>query len=96
MDLNADPIKILGATQSIGDKWPAIGGIYYVVLDDHSGGTWTVQILTPLGNWIDTDLTFTDNGVKRFDACPGFFYRINGGTDGASAWISDTQHRGTL
>ena len=80
--------QVLFATESESDpfNFPA-DGAGKILLDGHQGGTWTLQIQSPLGNWLDTDITFSENGGSP-DIIPfRLSYRLTGGTVGAQAWI---------
>ena len=57
-----------------------------VLVDTHTGGTWTLQVESPEGIWVDTDITFDDVGVKAYWATQELKYRLNGGAPGARAW----------
>ena len=81
--------QILIATQGTSDIWLFSGKDGTIVLTNHAGGTWTLQVEAPDATWIDTDVTFTDNGIKAdFVTTPGLRYRLNGGDAGATAWAS--------
>lgn len=78
--------QVLHATQTTSDVWTSTGA-GDIILDSHAGGTWTLQVESPGGNWIDTDVTWTDDGIKTtFKQTQGLRYRITGGTAGARAW----------
>lgn len=79
--------KVLDAAQTTSDVWISSGRNGIIILTGHAGGTWTLQIQAPDGTWVDTDVTFTANGVQtNFYTVPGFSYRLTGGSAGASAW----------
>ena len=59
-----------------------------ILLSDHAGGTWTLQIESPSGVWVDTDLTFTEDGGEPLLILP-LSYRLSGGSAGAKAWVFD-------
>ena len=81
--------QILDAAQSTSDIWLFSGKDGVIVLTGHNGGTWTLQVEAPDGTWIDTDVTFTANGIMAdFVTTPGLRYRLTGGTSGAKAWAA--------
>ena len=63
-------------------------GMQQIVVDIHTGGIWTLQHQSPAGVWIDTDITFTDVGVKGFYATQDGHYRLSGGSQGARAFVT--------
>ena len=84
--------QFLIATQTTSDEHPAAGGRYSgtIFLTDHAGGTWTLQAESPDGDWVDTNVTFTADGIQSniiFEQ--GISYRLNGGSAGAKAWVSE-------
>ena len=81
--------QILENDETTGSEFLASGVNSAVLLDAHNGGTWILQIESPDGNWIDTDITFDSNGVKDFSTIAGVAYRVHGGTAGAKAYVSD-------
>ena len=62
-----------------------LSAIHHVILTTHAGGTWVLQAHDPDDDddWLDTDINFTDNGIKSFNASPEIEYRLTGGTIGA-------------
>ena len=83
--------QILTDTQAEGSEF-SVSGIYSeIVLSKHSGGTWTLQRKTPDDEWIDTNVSFTGNDVKSFVGMPGVVYRVEGGTTGATAWVTSNE-----
>ena len=85
--------QILFSTQTTSDELEAAGGLTNggsIVLASHAGETWTLQVEAPDGTWISTAITFTANGIQSALAFErGLRYRLNGGTVGAEAWISE-------
>lgn len=69
------------------------GGVSYAFCDTHTGGTWTLQIESPGGNWIDMEgdggVEFTDTGLLGFRLHQGASIRFNGGTTGARIYASN-------
>ena len=92
--------QILEATETVGSTFMLRGGAptwngpqdilarQQVILDVHTGGTWVVQERMPGRIWIDSDIEFSDVGVKAFWASPELEYRLNGGTAGAEAFTT--------
>ena len=81
--------QILEATETTGSVFDTYGGLYEVHLEAHSGGVWTVeQRARVAGAWIETDLTFDDDGVKAIFTTTAWEYRITGGTVGAIAYMA--------
>ena len=77
---------VLTATQTTGDEFNLPGGTQTLILDDHAGGTWVLQVRGPGGNWIDTDIdSIAESGIYAFVAHAGGQYRITGGSAGAIA-----------
>ena len=83
--------QVLQATDDTGAKFNTSGSGFYLLVSGHVGGNWTLQIQVPDGSWVDTDITFADNGVKFFHSSKHFQYRVTGGTTGAKAWIAPTE-----
>ena len=87
------PSPILEITETTGSMIIGFGGWYNVLLDTHKGGTWVLQQESPIGNWIDSDLTFDDSGTKIYLLSAAYQYRLTGGMVGAQAWIADCEPR---
>ena len=88
------PGSILLATQSMGVEFSPPGGWMVIHIDQHSGGTWTLQAKSPeqFGGadvWVDTDQEFDKSEQRAFLGSPSFAYRLDGGTIGARAWIAE-------
>ena len=81
--------KVLESTDTEGQPFKTLGPVAQVLLIDHQGGTWTLQIKPPEGDWQDTDITWTTNGIQSFDSQDQWPYRLKGGTVGAIAWFTD-------
>ena len=65
------------------------GGYQYALCDTHVGGTWTLQLQSPGGVWIDTDLEFAAVGVQSFDVPhSGGNFRFSGGMMGAKIYCT--------
>ena len=89
MPLNTTPV--LKESESEGRTFTLLKGESgYVMFDIHNGGTWTVQMRSPAGIWVDTLVTFTDVGVKAVEVIDRAQYRVAGGTVGARAYAGDT------
>ena len=79
--------QVLSSIQSTSDEWTSNGQIGSLIVDSHAGGTWQLELRSPAGNWIATDITFMDVGAKDFRHPAGLRFRLTGGTAGAEAWI---------
>lgn len=80
-------IQFLGQEQTTSDTFSNITGIVQVTVEDHAGGTWTLQRRAPSSDtWIDLDVTFVAEGSKVFYASEALIYRLDGGTVGAKGW----------
>ena len=92
--------QILETTQATGSVFMVRGGAptfsgpqdllsrQQVLLDTHAGGVWTLQVKSPGDVWIDTDIAFSDMGVKAFWGSPELEYRLSGGTVGTRAYAT--------
>ena len=78
-------IPILTAAQTTSARFKAAGDQIQIYVEDHQGGTWTLQVLTHAGNWLDTDVTFDNDSLVSIDAEYGLEYRLTGGNAGALA-----------
>lgn len=96
----ADPIgNILTATQANGRVFKMGGGPWAIKLKNHAGGTWVLQVRTPGetdADWVDTDVDFTDNGIKFYNSSNEFEYRMSGGSLGATAECADARNKWDL
>ena len=85
--------QILADTQTTSDEYHAGGNRYSatVILTNHAGGTWTLEVEAPDGTWVDPEsVQFTKNDVFSnviFER--GLNYRLTGGSVGATAWVSE-------
>ena len=88
-------IQILSSTQTTSDEYEAAGTRARggsVILADHAGGTWKLQVQYPgdSDTWVDTGVEFDDDGVQgALDFVQGWRYRLTGGTVGAKASIAE-------
>lgn len=59
-----------------------------VLCSQHGGQTLVLQVSPDRADWVDSDITFEDIGVKRFGIVKNWYYRM-GGDDvrGATVWI---------
>lgn len=93
--------QILATTEAVSKTWKPRSGSHdwsgradvtgrqQVIVDVHTGGTWTVQArIASDGIWIDTDITFDDVGIKAYWASNELEYRLSGGTLGAQAHVT--------
>ena len=76
---------ILLETQSESFTFKTREGSRVLLIDRYQGGTWTLQALTPWGDWVDTNVTFDSDGIKAFVTDFGITYRLAGGDVGARA-----------
>ena len=81
--------KVLSSTQTTGEVFLVGGGRYQLIVKD-----WTSEVKLQIGvpetdpvEWLDTDQTFSDNGVKTFWASHEAEYRIVAGIVGASVYL---------
>ena len=65
-------------------------GIYQILVSEKGAGSLTLQCGPERdGPWADTDVDFSDVGVKRFGLGAGFHYRLQASTlDDWSAYIA--------
>lgn len=78
--------QVLHETQSTSDVWTTAGGPGWVLVEQHGGGTWTLQVRAPVGgSWIDLDIEFDNDGLQDYSVPAGSSLRLTGGTAGASA-----------
>ena len=87
---------VLEADQQTGAEFRPSGKEEMILLAGHVGGTWVLQVKTPDGEWINTDVDFTNDGIKAFMSTPNFAYRMN--TDdaanvGARAWATGSNYQ---
>ena len=85
-------IRVLEATQQTGRTFRVSGPVGQIILRLHQGGTWTLQVQAPDGEWVNTDIIWTSDGVQSFDSQLEWLYRLNGGNSGAMAWFTDYWH----
>ena len=90
--------KILEASETTGREFSVPSGErVQIAVEDHAGGTITLQYKSLKGTntWQDITgdggVTFTDDGVKTFWSSPALTYRLSGGTVGAQAWLLSTE-----
>ena len=84
--------QILASADSVGSEFNAPEEKMFILLTDHAGGDWILQIKNPDGDWKDIA---DDSGGVQFDSdgltifyCQAYLpYRLNGGTAGAKAWL---------
>ena len=92
--------QTLPATETEGDGVKLLGGVFWASIDyeaaSYPGGTWQVQFLSPLNNWVPLDVEFTERGAKSFDAVPGLEHRIAGGTAGCVGWFIAAESQGVV
>ena len=85
--------QVLGTTDTVGDEFTLIGGEpdMFVLCDTHTGGEWVLQIRSPDGVWVDTNVTFDNTGIKAFGLPRPAVCRWNSGTVGAKIFASGVQ-----
>lgn len=61
-----------------------------ILLANYAGGTWSLEVQNPgdENDWIPAGTAFEQNDVVPFWGFPDFTYRLNGGTAGATAWVT--------
>ena len=66
-----------------------------LLLTEHAGGTWTLQIVAPSPSTaaIDTGITFTGDGQQRFAVPANTKLRLSSGTAGARAFVGEIVRR---
>ena len=84
--------QILEATQETSDEFGRGNTPFSLMIDEHAGGEWELQALTPRGNWIPVhdQAKFASSGVWTIERPPpGVALQIHGGEAGAFAWVSE-------
>ena len=82
--------KVLSPTQTTGPPFFLSGGEWFLQVEDHPGGTITLQfkgLASP--RYIDSDVVFSagDDGRKFFYASRESSYRVTASTVGASVFV---------
>lgn len=78
--------SVLSSTQTTSDTFVLTGYIGWVSVENHQGGTWTLQYESEDGtSWISTNRTWDSDGVQNFQLPPLINLRLTGGTVGATA-----------
>ena len=80
--------EILSSDDATGTAFTATGGNSTILVDTHAGGVWTLQVESPGGVWIDSDISFTGTGIQDLTTVAGLSYRLNGGMTGARAFAA--------
>ena len=52
-------------------------GHYQILVQVYGGSELTLQVSADETAWVDTNITFSDVGIKRFGMAEGFRYRLN-------------------
>ena len=78
--------QVLKSDQDVSDEFNFISAAATILLSGHAGGTWTLEVQSPSGVWVPTDLTFAEDGGETIFTVP-LLYRIMGGDMGAEAWV---------
>ena len=84
--------QILDGTQNVSAEFGGGNCHFSLMIDEHAGGEWALQALTPAGNWIAVhdQARFSGSGVWTVATPPpGVPLRIAGGVVGALAWVSE-------
>ena len=89
-----DPLEILKATETTGAAFGLPGQVCQIVLEEHAGGTWTLQYSRDKGvSWkdvkgdaTDTAYTWDSDAIQTLYGSPQLRYRLTGGTVGAIAF----------
>ena len=81
--------QVLTSTQTESDEFNFRSPGASILLSGHAGGIWTLQVKSPSGDWIDTDLTFDEDGGEPILVIAEESYRLTGGSVGAEAWVYD-------
>ena len=88
--------KILGIAQTTSAEFGHPGGLAFILMDRHAGETWTLQVQTPEGRWVDLSgvggVEFDENGMQVFYGTGALSYRLTGGTVGAEAWVVSNEY----
>ena len=86
----------LRADEIEGSPFYINGGSYYIILTGHSGGTCYLDVEAPDQTWVESDISFTSNGVKTFVGTQLLRYRlrVDGGAVGAQAWVMPAYSQG--
>ena len=79
--------QVLDASQTTGSEFTHPGTVAFLILADHIGGTWQLQVKAPNGTWVDDEMTFIDDGIQIWYGTPSLPYRLTSGSVGASAWL---------
>ena len=58
---------VLDATESISAEFRLSGGISFAQCDLHNGGTWSLQLKSPSGEWVtEESIAFTKKDYYQF------------------------------
>lgn len=80
--------QILDTTDATSSVFRATTAENLVLLLEHAGGTWKLEVQAPSGTWLPTDGgSFTVSGDFIVEVAMGLKYRLSGGTVGAKAWV---------
>ena len=76
---------------SPGPEFTVAGGWHWAECDTHVGGTWTLQVQSAGGVWIEADdVEFSGMDILRFQLYAGALCRFNGGSTGARIYCTNT------
>ena len=93
MGIQVPPKLILSASQSMSDEFNVAGNRVFILLKDHAGGTWDLEVMAPDGDWVviaddSGGVQFDSDGLVLFYGMPWMTYRLNSGNAGAKAWVA--------
>ena len=80
-------VQVLEDTDTTSSTFKMPGGVQFVQVGGHAGGTWVVELENPDGDWVGL-FNFDADGEKAFNSFHGDTYRLHGGNAGAKAWAS--------
>ena len=89
-----DPLEILKSTEATGSVFGLPGQVCQIALEDHAGGTWTLQYSRDkgttwkdiMGDATDTAYTWDSDAILTLWGSPQLRYRLTGGSVGAIAF----------
>ena len=85
------PIQILSETQAVSETFRLPGGVGFILMDNHAGGTWILEARSPENQWVPlggpAGVEFDEPGMSALHCASTLDYRLRGGTVGARAWL---------
>ena len=83
-------LVLSAAKATPGNSFTVAGGWCFAVCDTHTGGTWTLQMQSQGGVWLDIDtVAFDETGVIQFRVPTGALCRFAGGSTGARIYCDN-------